>query len=157
MKIIIFASLFCLLFCVSAFSQESQKIDEFENLPCDEYLGRIDFFISEARKNPSSTIYVLVYEGKVLKYNANKNRTESVFPTVGSAKAKISSIKKRLEFREVEAERFRFVKAGFRENSTVEIWLVPDVATPPKATPTLTKMKYRKGKAFGFCLECCGP
>jgi hypothetical protein len=53
-------------------------------------------------------------------------------------------------------ERFNFIEAGFREKLTVEIWLAPNGATLPKPTPTLTKMKYRKGKAVGFCIDCCG-
>ena len=147
--------LFCLMFGIAAFSQEPSKIDEFETLSCDDYLGRMDYTISEARKNPSSTIYVLIYEGKELKYNESKKKVEQVFPNFGSAKAKIRSIKKWLLHREAPIERFSFVRAGFRENSTVEIWNVPDGALPPVPTPTLTKIKYRKGKAKGFCIDCC--
>src|SRR5687768_6522587 len=143
------------VFNVSAQDKESRKIDEFENIPCDEYLMRVDAAMVEAHNNPFSTIYVLIYEGKELKYNSRKNKTESVFPNFGSAKAKIRSIEKYLSIRKFPAERFEFVKAGFRENLTVEIWLVPVGATSPKPTPTLTKMKYRKGKATGFCIDCC--
>ncbi len=155
MKTIFLASFFCILFCVSAYSQEAKKIDEFENINCEDYLSRMDSAINEAHNNPSSTIYVLIYEGKELKYNSRKNKTELVFPNFGSAKAKIRSIKKYLLLRNFPAERFMFVKAGFRKNSTVEIWLVSAGAMPPKSAPTLMKMKYRKGKATGFCTWCC--
>jgi hypothetical protein len=155
MKSLAVTMFLCILFSLSAFSQEAQKIDEFENTPCDEYLGRIDVTIIQARDNSSSTVYVLIYEGKELKYNPRKNKTELVFPNYGQAKAKIRSIKKYLASRKFPVKRYSFVQAGFRENLTVEIWLVPQGAMPPKPTPTLTKMKYRKGKPMGFCIDCC--
>ena len=158
MKKQFFSFLLALLFAfsVTAQNRDARKIDEFENISCDEYLMRIDAAMVEAHNNPSSTVYVLIYEGKELKYNSRKKKTESVLPNFGSAKAKIRSIEKYLSIRKFPAERFEFVKAGFRENLTVEIWLVPAGATLPKPTPTLTKMKYRKGKATGFCIWCCG-
>ena len=80
-----------------------------------------------------------------------------IFPTLGSAKAKINSIKKSLLFVKMPLDRFKFIDAGFREELTVEFWLVPLGAKPPVPTPTLTKMKYRKGKAWTYCYTCCGP
>jgi hypothetical protein len=155
MKTTFLILLFCILCSVPAFSQESQKIDEFENIPCDDYLARMDYAMVKASDNPSSTIYVLIYEGRELKYNSRKNKNELVYPNFGSAKAKISSMKKYVASREFPVERFTFVNAGFRKNLAVEIWLRSTGETPPKPTPTLTKMKYRKGKASGFCLWCC--
>ena len=148
--------MFCVLFCDSALSQSAEKLDEFENIPCDDYLARMDAAMNEAYKNPLSTVYLLIYEGKEMKYNSRKRKTELVFPGFGSAKAKIDSVKRYMSLRTFPIERFKFIKAGFRENSTVEIWIVPTEAIPPKSTPTLTKMKYRKGKSTGFCWWCCG-
>jgi len=149
--------LFCLLFVVSAFSQEARKFDTLENINCEQYLARMDNALVHARANPTDTIYVLIYEGKEPMYNSRTKKTESVPPISGSAEAKIRSIKKYLAIKKFPAARFSFVKAGFHENALVEIWFVPAGAAPPKAAPTLTKMKYRKGKATGFCTECCGP
>ncbi|HQU84444.1 MAG TPA: hypothetical protein PKY59_15005, partial [Pyrinomonadaceae bacterium] len=76
---------------------------------------------------------------------------------IGSAKAKIESMKKYISnVKKLSLENFSFIEAGFRENSTIVFWNVPKGAEPPKPTPTLKKMKYRKGKAKGFCLYCCG-
>ena len=76
------------------------------------------------------------------------------FPTSGLAKAKTHSIKKLLAIRKIPAEKSVFIEAGVQENFTIEFWLVPAGAVPPKPTPTLAKMKYRKGKSYGFCLGC---
>lgn len=147
--------LFCFLFAVSAFSQEAQKFDEFENINCEEYLLRMDNAFTHAHNDPTLMIYVLIYEGKEARFNDRKNETEIVLPPFGSAKAKITSMKNYLRFRRFPGKRFSFVKAGFRENASVEIWTVPSGAAAPKPTPTLKKMRYRKGKAVGFCTDCC--
>jgi hypothetical protein len=156
MKAIFSALLFCLLFSISAFSQEAQKFDEFEAISCDDYLGRMDAAIVQARNNPSATVYVLIYEGKEWMYNRRKNKSELVFPAYGLTDAKIRSIKKYLSIRKLTVKRFSFVKAGFRDEMTVEVWIVPNGAAPPKPTPTVTKMRYRKGVPRGFCTDCCG-
>lgn len=156
MKVLFSALLFCIFFCVSTFAQEAEKIDEFSNLSCDEYLARVDGALVQAHNNPSSMIYVFIYEGKENIYNWRKKKTESVYPARGSAKAKIASIKKYLLTKKILIKNIMFVEAGFRENLTVEFWLVPDGIVPPKSAPTLETMKYRKGKPTGFCIDCCG-
>ena len=129
--------------------------DSFEDLDCDNYLGRMDNAFVAARDNPSTGFYVLIYEGKEWAYNRRKNKTELAFPTYGTAEAKIRSIKKYMSIKKLPVSRISFVKAGFRENALVEIWTVPSGAAPPKPTPTLTKMRYRKGKPRWFCTGCC--
>lgn len=155
MKAVFSALLFCFLFAVSAFSQEAQKIDEFVNISCEDYLSRMDNVIIHTRNDPTLTVYVLIYEGKEPKYNSRTKKTELMLPVSATAEAKVITMKKYLSNRKVPIERFSFVKAGFREEAAVEIWLVPLGAPPPKAAPTLTKMKYRKGKPTWFCTGCC--
>lgn len=155
MKNLLFGLLILLSFVVfvSAQSAEAEKIDEFTHEPCDAYLSRMDAAMDKAYKNPASTIYVLIYEGKEREYNFRKKKTKFVLPKVGSAKAKFESVKRYSSFRRFPTDRFSFIEAGFRENLSVEIWLVPAGAMPPKPTPTLKKMKYRKGKPAGFCVD----
>ena len=141
--------------CVSAQTDEVRQIDEFGRIYCDDYLARMDNAIITAKENPSSTVYILIYEGKEMRYNNRTKKDELMLPIFGSAKAKIDSIKKYLARRKFPLEQFSFIEAGFREESAVEIWLVPKGAVPPKSTPELKEMKYRKGKAVGFCTWCC--
>ncbi len=49
------------------------------------------------------------------------------------------------------SEKIVFIEAGFREKLTIEFWLVPLGAEPPKPNPTLKKMKYQKGKPLDLC------
>lgn len=144
---------------VSAQTPEAQKIDEFANVNCEGYLARMDNIFISALSDPSSKIYVFVYEGKLTKpkYDSTGKSIgyESALPQMGLAKARIRSMKQYLKMKNMPPEKFVFIEAGFLENFKVELWNVPDGATPPKPTPTLKKMKYRKGKPVGFCLGCC--
>lgn len=160
MKKIILTLVFGSLLSISGLSQEARKIDEFGSVQCEDYLARMDNVIVELGNNPSSRIYVFVYEGKTQRYkyrNGEDFTIESVLPQYALAKAKINSMKKLLSVRKVPIENFVLVSGGFRENFTVEFWLVPAGAKQPEPTPTLTKMRYRKGKPYGFCLGCCEP
>lgn len=135
------------LFSASAFTQEKvEQIDEFGSLMCDDYLSHFDQAIFQSQINPTSKIYFYIYEGK--EYYQGQFRDSAL----GSAKAKIESVKKYIsKTRGISLKNFGFLRAGFRRKMTVEIWLVPKGALPPAATPSLKRIKYRKGKAKGFC------
>ncbi len=151
--------IFCLL-TATVFSQteEARKIDEFGDTNCEDYLARADAMEITQANNPNSKIYIFVYEGKLKKSIYEKGKDVHyrwVFPQFGLANETIKTIKSRLIWRKVPIKNYVFVNGGFRENFTVELWLAPNGAESPKPTPTLEKMKYRKGKPTGFCLGCC--
>ena len=155
-----FLSLLILLlfiFSVSGQTKDAQKIDEFGFANCDDYVARMDVFWIELSNLPEAKGYVFVYEGKsdISTYdrNSNRRREKYVLPKVGEAKARIRTMKKRLEYNNYSPERVVFMEAGFRDKYTVEFWLVPKGAIPPKPTPTLKKIKHRKGKPGDFCAE----
>ena len=140
-------------------SDKTTQVDQFGMINCDDYLARMDNAINQAAKNSSSRIIVHVYEGNTprYKYKGNTYTIGHFRPQYGLAKAVIRSMKKYLLLHKAPADRFVFKSAGFRENFTVDIWQVPNGAKEPEANPTLTKIKYRKGRPSGFCLSCCGP
>lgn len=151
-----FLFLILLVVSVSAQSNEAVKIDEFGNLLCDEYLSRMDSVMSQANNNPNAEIYVFVYEGKTREFKCNgTGETYNALPQYNLATTKIRSMKKLFSSKKFSAERFNFVQAGLRENFVIEFWLVPAGAAKPTPTPTITKIKYRKGKAQEFCIGCC--
>ena len=146
-----------LLWTSPAFAQEAFKVDEFVNIPCDEYLARMDVVFHEASNSPAATVYILLYEGKVMDYNPRTKRWELMRPKVGLAEARIRSIKNYIDHRGFDKTRFVFLKAGFRKEASFEAWFVPPGASPPTPTNAIPKMRYRPGRAVGFCVECCGP
>lgn len=158
MKTTLLPVIFC-LFVLSVFGQENEarKLDEYGTIPCDEYLARADAMIIAQKNNPNSKIYVFVYEGKEKRsvYNKGEMTYKSVLPPRGLATAKIASMKKYVALKISALENYVFANGGFREDFWVEIWIIPNGAEPPKPTPALKKIKYRKGKAIGFCLDCC--
>lgn len=156
MKNLFLILLFSLSLYSSAFSQETEQLDAFGSIDCEDYLARMDVAINSAEKNPAAKIYILVYEGKESIYDYKLKKTKLFSPPLGLAKAKIASMKKYISnFRNFPIERFVFINAGLREDFGVEFWSVPIGTTPPKPNPTLKKIKYRKGRAYGFCLGCC--
>jgi hypothetical protein len=161
MKNLYLSFLLLTFFALSVFGQtgEARKIDEFGVIPCDEYLARADAMIVVQANNPGAMMYVFIYEGKEKRavYRNGKfvDYSKSVLPQYGLAKARIESMKKYLTRKKIPLENYVFANGGFREDFWVEIWLVPAGAEPPTPTPTVKKFKFRKGKASGFCLDCC--
>jgi hypothetical protein len=145
----------CLSLSIVALAQADKvrMIDEFHDVPCDEYLARIDNALIEASNEPNTTVFVIIYEGQENVFS--KDKKMSLPPAKGQFEERIKSVKERLAFRQFPVDRFRFVNGGAREKLTVEMWLLPPGADPPKPKPTPVKWKYRKGKPIGFCLECC--
>jgi hypothetical protein len=153
-KTTLFLIIASVLVCVPAYGQAATKIEEISNVQCEYHLLIMDLAIIEAGTNPDSVVFVLVYEGMEIRYR--KQGPEMVRPRRGSADAQITSMKQYLSSRGLKEDLFSFVKAGFREKSTVEFWLAPKGAPPPQPTPTLSKIKYRSGRPVGFCTWCCG-
>ncbi len=150
-------------FSVSAQEKEARQIDAFGSLTCDDLISRLDILANEVNNLPKSKGYIIVYdlnssEGKYIKYKFNSQGSlgptnETILPMFAqSAYATDYMRKQMLYFRRYPKENFLFISGGYRELYTVELWLVPH-GTMLKPTPTLTKMKYQKGKASGFCTD----
>ena len=145
------------VFTASAQTKEAQKIYEFGNTNCDDYLARMDYLLSKINNSTDSKGYVFVYSGKIKEFIYDKNNknqgTKYVFPEVSEAQELIGYLKRHHLFRRFPSEKIVFVEGGFREKFTIEFWLVPDEVDAPKPTPTLKKIKQRKQtrKPFGFC------
>lgn len=148
-KILHLLSFFVFALPILAQQEEARKIDEFESIQCDDYLARMDAFQNQLKDDPTAKGYILIYEGKIVKYN--KGKIHFVLPHLGEAKSYERTMIRRMAFRRFDKERIVFVEAGFRENLMVEFWLVPQGAKSPNPTPTLKKMKYQKGKPIDFC------
>ncbi len=159
-KLLTFTALI-LISAAGAFAQTGgTKIDEFGSIQCEDYLARMDSVTVQASNNPGAKMYVVVYEGKTKRYKYSKSGSSTIVtlhPQYGLANATIRSMKKYLALKRVEPSAFVFVKGGFREDFTVEIFLVSNGEPAPEANPTVSKMKYRKGKPTGFCTGCCEP
>ncbi len=141
--------LFSCLAAISAQTVKATKLGEFGQIGCDYLQGELDYFFGQVM-NESETAkgYVVVYEGKALSY---KNHNKILNPPRGQADSWIRTAENHMKFRSIDDGKIVFIKGGFRDNFAVEFWIVPVEAASPKASPTLEKMKYRKGKATDIC------
>ena len=143
--------IFCFFFfAISVFAQEARKIDEFGNTSCDDFLSRLEGLFVELNGLKDTKGYVFVYEGRMLNPLYNQ-QNKTVYPRRGEAKAELENVRRHIIFRNYDKNGIVLVEGGFRARYTVEFWIVPNNATPPKESPTLKKMKYRKGKAEYSC------
>lgn len=148
--------LFCLLFCVSAFSQKAQKIDEFSRVGCGVLVSFGDNIVQEWEKTSESQIYLIYYEGNqeytyLSDKNTNEYKNKWLSPRRGDALNQVKEISLYLtKWRKVPQEKVVIVNGGYTERYKAEIWIVPRNAELPKLTPTLTKedIKFRRGKPF---------
>ncbi|MCA1683555.1 MAG: hypothetical protein LC708_00245, partial [Actinobacteria bacterium] len=114
----------------------ARKIDEYGNVKFNDEKARLDNFAIELQNNPGAQGYIIAYGGR-------KGRA-------GEAQARADRAKDYLvNTRGISADRIVTVDGGYRENLTVELWLVPAGATPPSATPTVdpSEVKTTTGPA----------
>ena len=159
MKVIILLIFVC-FFALSVFAQirEVRKIDEFGNITCEDLKARLENFAIVINEQPKSIGYAVIYEGRYSKniYDRKGNVTRTkILPTFSESVSYTQLMQKYIfRFKRFPQKKLLFIDGGFRENFTVEFWLVPDGAKLPKPIPTLETMKYRKGAPLKIdCVE----
>ena len=120
---------------------ESRKIDEYGNIRFNDVKARLDNFAIELQNDPNAQGYIIAYGGR-------RGRA-------GEAQRRADRAKDYLvNTRGISADRIVTVDGGFREDLTVELWLVPSGATAPTASPTvdpsevqtITPRRRRRGR-----------
>jgi hypothetical protein len=159
MKIKFLLCLLCLFaFALSSFAQtnEPRKIEELTEFDCEALKIRTFNLVTEIEKTPYSMGYLIVYEGNdeidVFDKGGNKS-TKQILPRFGELNYRIKAIRAMVKFMNGSFEKIKIINGGFRKNFAVDFWFVPKGAEQPKPTPTLKKMKYRKGnppKKFSY-------
>lgn len=111
--------------------QGSEKFDEFvitRDFSIDDAKARVDTFYDNGLKNkPNFLAYVILYRGKCR-----------------SSRYTLRATKKYLMLRGLSKGRIRMVPGGYRDEPTMELWIVPEDAPPPKATPTYSSKRRWK-------------
>jgi hypothetical protein len=100
------------------------KIDEFGALDQEkenERLAEIAAAVSQSGDN----LYVIAYSGRT--------------SIRGFASTALRRIKAQLTNVGVQAQRIGNIDGGFREEAAYEVWIVPEGADPPRATPTVDR------------------
>jgi len=102
----------------------AQEFDECNNCTFDDQKARLDNLAVELQNDPSKRAYIIAYGGRT--------------SPLGQVEVLMSRSREYLTTqRGIDASRYTVVNGGFREEDSVELWLVPSGAAPPKATPTV--------------------
>lgn len=112
------------------FSPESIKFDSYRALPGMKEHTRLSAFAVQLKNAPGAQGYLLVYVGRR--------------GLAGEAKkAAARSQEYLVKTRGIDARRIVTVHAGFKEEVTIDLWLVPTGAIPPVADPTIDPGEVR--------------
>jgi PKD domain len=112
--------------CTTAITKVAvaRKVDEYGNIRFNDEKARLDNFAIELQNDPTSQGYLICYGGR-------RGRA-------GEGQARCDRAKNYLvTTRGIDASRVVTVDGGYREDLTVELWVVPSGANPPTASPTV--------------------
>jgi hypothetical protein len=115
---------------VSMVAPEQKKIivarefDECNNCTFDDQKARLDNLAVELQNDPSTSGYIIAYGGRM--------------SPIGQVERLMTRAQEYLiKQRGIDGSRLVVINGGFREEDSVELWLVPSGAAPPRATPTV--------------------
>lgn len=146
MRLVIF-SLLLISTSVSFAAFESRKIDSFGAVNCEDEMARLDSFAIELQTAPDARGYILVYGGR------RDTKLDEI--QIRGARMKRYLI----ENRGVMSDRVQVLNGGYRENFTVELWLVPHGESAPSASPTINEkdVRLKKDKMIRYQEPGCFP
>ena len=149
----LFSFLLLLSFVVSVSAQdkEARKIEEISDFCCEYVRSVLDGFLAKLQNNPGAKGGVIFYDGK--NHNiCNKKRP----PKRGELSLIVETVENHFNFRSFPTKEFVWINGGYREDWTIELWIIPKNAKLPEADPTIKKekIKFRSGKAKDIDLQC---
>jgi hypothetical protein len=111
----------------------AREFDECDNCTFDDQKARLDNLAVELQNDPSTRAYVIAYGGRM--------------SPVGQVEKLMSRARDYLVTqRGIDASRLVVVNGGFREDDSVELWVVPSGASAPQPTPTVQAGEIKRRK-----------
>jgi hypothetical protein len=102
----------------------AQEFDECNSCSLNDQKARLDNLAVELQNDPSTRAYIIAYGGRM--------------SPLGQSQKLMSRAREYLvSHRGIDASRLTVVNGGFREEDSVELWLVPSGAAAPQPTPTV--------------------
>jgi PEGA domain-containing protein len=111
----------------------AREFDECNNCTFDDQKARLDNLAVELQNDPATRAHIIAYGGRM--------------SPLGQVEKLMSRARDYLiNQRGIDASRLVVVNGGFREEDSVELWLVPSGAQAPRPTPTVqaSEIKGRK-------------
>jgi hypothetical protein len=137
------ALILCAPINAAAQSGSATKFDSYENLPTDDEAAHLDAFYEALRQQPDLRGYLIGY------------KQASIAPGV-LLRRLYGDQRYLIEMRGVAPNRVVVIEGGYKQKSTIELWLVPNGAPPPAPTPAALPIQINT-KRYLFddeCLEC---
>ena len=111
----------------------AREFDECNNCTFDDQKARLDNLAVELQNDPSTRGYIVAYGGRM--------------SPIGQVEKLMSRARDYLVTqRGIDASRLVVVNGGFREEDSVELWLVPSGAAAPQPRPTVQAGEVNPGK-----------
>ena len=111
----------------------AREFDECNNCTFDDQKARLDNLAVELQNDPTTRGYVVAYGGRM--------------SPLGQVEKLMSRAREYLVTqRGIDASRLVVVNGGFREDDSVELWLVPSGAAAPRPTPTVQAGEINRRK-----------
>jgi hypothetical protein len=111
----------------------AREFDECNNCTFDDQKARLDNLAVELQNDPTTRAYIIAYGGRmspVGQVEKLMNRARDYMVTQ----------------RGIDASRLSVVNGGYREDDSVELWIVPSGAAAPQATPTVQAGEIKRRK-----------
>ena len=102
----------------------TRKLDEYGNISWGDERARLDNYAIELQNDPRVQGYIICYGGRRGRVGEAERRCRRAVSYVDHQ-------------RRIDAARTVTVDGGFREELTVELWVVPPGVTPPQPSPTV--------------------
>ena len=102
----------------------AREFDECNSCSLDDQKARLDNLAVELQNDPSTRAYILAYGGRMSPLGQVEKLTSRSRDYLTTQRG-------------IDASRIVVVNGGFREEDSVELWLVPSGAAAPKPTPTV--------------------
>jgi hypothetical protein len=114
----------------------ARKFDEYNNIAFNDEKARLDNFAIELQNNPGANGLIIAYGGRKARANEAQSRADRAKDYL-------------VNTRGIDAGRVSTVDGGYKEDLTVELWIVPTGAQPPTPTPTVdaSEVQIIKGRA----------
>jgi hypothetical protein len=111
----------------------ARKFDEFPSIAYDDDKARFDNFAIELQNNPDSQAYIITYGGRT-------SRAGQAERLGDRARSYLT------QMRGIDPARLVIVNGGYRDADTYELWIVPQGAQTPQASPTVSPSEARPGQ-----------
>lgn len=111
----------------------AQEFDECNSCSLDDQKARLDNLAVELQNDPSTRAYIIAYGGRMSPLGQVEKLT---------SRARDYLVTKR----GIDVSRLTVVNGGFREEDSVELWIVPSGAAAPRPTPTVQASEVYKRK-----------